>query len=315
MIDMVALHEFCRNPLHPGPCKGWRGIAKSATATAPAAVKPPAKTKAKPAAEQKSAPAKRVTPKPKAKASPAPPPGRVSDKAFVADRGGEKSSQKLSAAGSGSHVELITFGDGSKAIYKASKSDRASAKEEFDAEQLGVHVAEALGLKPPKMHRTDDDTAFFDYVDSGRVAGSIPSLAKSKDVMATGEFFDSRDGRRIGLLDALLENPDRHTGNWIVQDDGSITPIDHGLSWDSEQDKEADEATGLGGFTSHYIDQKGFTGKWRDNDLSPQYVEGLRKRIEALRPVFEDVGRPELHERMMVRLGIIASHAKGTVAL
>lgn len=276
----------------------------------------------------KKVPAKRAPRKPTEKspavepakeATPASATGRVSDEDFTAARGGEKASKKLSKPDNGSHVELVTFGDGSKAIYKASKSDTDTAKSEFDAEQLGAHVAEALGLKPPKMHRTDDDKAYFDYVDSGRVAGSIPSLAESDDSMHTGEFHDSRDGRRIGLLDALVENPDRHQGNWIVHDDGSITPIDHGLSWEAALDSEdlfpPDRATGLGGFTDHYIEQKGFTGEWRDNDLSPKYVESLRERLAALRSAFDDAGHSALHDRMMARLEIIASHAKGSVVL
>jgi GNAT superfamily N-acetyltransferase len=58
MIDMVALHEFCRNPLHPGPCKGWKGTKAAATTGPAAAVKAPAKPKAAPAVKAVPVPAK-----------------------------------------------------------------------------------------------------------------------------------------------------------------------------------------------------------------------------------------------------------------
>lgn len=52
-----AAHEFCRNPLHPGPCKGWKGTKAAATTGPAAAVKTPAKPKAAPAAKAVPAPA------------------------------------------------------------------------------------------------------------------------------------------------------------------------------------------------------------------------------------------------------------------
>lgn len=49
-----SLHEFCRTPLHPGPCKGWKGNNSSKTSTSkPKAKATPAPAKSAPAAKTK----------------------------------------------------------------------------------------------------------------------------------------------------------------------------------------------------------------------------------------------------------------------
>jgi len=59
-----ALNEFCRAPLHPGPCKGWKGTggksSSSTSAPAPKAAPKPRASRAK--AAPRSVPPKRVTP-------------------------------------------------------------------------------------------------------------------------------------------------------------------------------------------------------------------------------------------------------------
>jgi hypothetical protein len=50
-----SLHEFCRTPLHPGPCKGWKGNSGSKTSTSkPKAKATPAPAKSEPAAKPKA---------------------------------------------------------------------------------------------------------------------------------------------------------------------------------------------------------------------------------------------------------------------
>lgn len=242
---------------------------------------------------------------------------RVSAKQFDKSHGGIANEKKLSTRHNASDVHLITFADGSKVIAKASKSSDEYAKGEFDAEQLAALVGDVLNLKPPAVYRTDDGEAYFDYINTGQVAASVPSIASSSSNLDVDGYFDTLDGRRIGLLDTLIENPDRHQGNWIVHEDGSITPIDHGLGWERAtlegQHGSPARPGSLGAFTDHYIGER--SGQWRDNDLSPEYVKQLRTRLAALKPQFEQLDQADWHKRMMLRFDIIASHAKGDVTL
>lgn len=304
-------HEFCRGtdglPIHPGPCKGWKA-AKAAgrdhTILHPDLAGP--------------------RPRPRARKAKQAAPHRISEKELLSGHGGEKDSRQLSTGDNASMVYLVTFNDGTKMVQKYSKSDPDTAKQEYDAEQLGAQVADVLGLKAPKVHRTKDGEAYFDYVSTGTLAAEIPEVAGNNggwgaDSMSTGPYHDTLDGRRIGLLDTLIENPDRHVGNWFVQDDGSLTPIDHGLGWAASESPDLfppERPVIVGGFADHYISGKtGFVGDWRDNDLSPEYAKQVQGRLAALKPMFEQLGRTDLFDRMMARMGIIADHAKGQMSL
>lgn len=319
---MVVSHEFCRAPLHPGPCKGWKAAKVAVGDVAKGEVKPRKGTFIGnvPSTHGNARPQPEV-PK-RARKPKAMPPHRVDEKALLAKHGGEKDSRQLSTSDNASSVHLITMGDGVQAVHKKSKSDPETGKGEFDAEQLGAKVAEAIGLKPPRVLRTKDDEAYFDYIDTGKVAAEVEAVSGNDGAwgnnMTTGPYGDTPDGRRIGLLDTLIENPDRHVGNWFVQDDGSLTPIDHGLGWAASEDPNlfpAERPVTIGAFADHYLSGTGFEGEWRDNDLSPEYAKALTAKLAALKPMFDDLGRTDLHERMMTRMGIIAQHAKGTMSL
>lgn len=232
----------------------------------------------------------------------------VSAKKFEDERGGVAGTKQLSTDKNSSHVELVTFGDGSVAVLKRSKGSPDEAKAEFDAEELGAHVGKRLGLDPPVVHRTGDDEAYFDHVDKGKVAAATGTKP--------AHLPESLDGRRIGLLDAITENGDRNSGNWFIHGKSSLTPIDHGASWEPAhipggRIKDPQHADYLGGFTGHYMSG----GAWRDNDLSPTYMKKLRGQLEDLKPNFEELGRTDWYNRMMTRFDIIAGHAKGSISL
>ena len=64
-------------------------------------------------------------------------------------------------------------------------------------------------------------------VAQGRTASDdyIAASEIQKDISKT------HNGRLIGLFDLLIENSDRHGGNWFVSPDGEPVPIDHGFAW------------------------------------------------------------------------------------
>lgn len=215
---------------------------------------------------------------------------------------GETVERRISGGVNGD-LELVRFGDGSRAVVKVGKSHREEAKREFDAEELGARVAEALGLNPPSVHRSGDDEAYFAYIESGTVAAAVGADPSS--------HTKSRDGRLIGLLDALIENPDRHEGNWFIGDDGSLIPIDHGLGWQTVTAPRRPKKPKNDFLRAFVADG----GGWRDNDLSADSVAALRPKLEALRGEFKRMRRANWHTRVMAHLDEIQAHAKGTVTL
>lgn len=233
--------------------------------------------------------------------------------------------KQLSDPENASHVYLVTFGDGSRAVAKYPKADYEMAVGELDAEELGASVARVLGLSPPEVHRAEDQEAYFTYLgdtDPDAVVGATADFDKSAG---------SIDAKRIGLLDVLTENTDRNSGNWFATPDGRIIPIDHGMSWaPARTERDGPEtAHWPSGFAEAYTAKVGagvqpgqwvydpslFEAKWVDNDLSKEYVASLRPKLKALRPEFERLGHTDWHDRMMARLDIVEQHAKGTVAL
>ena len=220
-----------------------------------------------------------------------------------------------------SKVELVTFGDGSRAIRKTGKTwpgDNwpASMVQEHDAEELGALVAQELGLKPPGVYRASPDEAYFDYITDDRAELGMEVVGWGKPVPR--EIADSLDGRRIGLLDVLTENRDRNDGNWFkVNDpeaDNELIPIDHGLAFAGNANKAPEYVeTTSNPFAVHYI--HGDLGQWRDNDLHPAYLASLRDGLAALKPQFVRLGRGAWHGRMMQRLGTLQRHARGETIL
>lgn len=156
--------------------------------------------------------------------------------------------------------------------------------------------------------------------------------AKIGAAVPVDEVENSVDARRIGLLDVLTENTDRNPGNWFTTSDGQVIPIDQGAGWSPARDRDyptgGDVAHWPTGFAEAYTAKVGpgyvpgaaydpshYEAKWIDNDLSPGYVRSLRSKLLDLRAEFERLGRTDWHDRMMTRLDIVASHAKGTVSL
>ena len=97
-----------------------------------------------------------------------------------------------------------------------------------------------LDLVPPTVVRDGPD-GFGSNQDwrVGRVAADVDggqweSKAKTADLM------------KLAFLDALIENTDRHSGNFLISPDGSVHAIDNGSSFSERPDKD--------GLRSHPMD-------------------------------------------------------------
>jgi hypothetical protein len=127
------------------------------------------------------------------------------------------------------HVE--TYNDGSKWISKT-----LPAKADADREELAGKISDVLGAGAPSVVR-DSDTHVHQPFVQGKVAASLyHDHMSDAEVDAAGDkvkaLLSTPEGKRIGLLDKLIGNQDRHLGNWMISPDGKPVPIDHNWSWE-----------------------------------------------------------------------------------
>ena len=148
---------------------------------------------------------------------------------------GEDSHSKRTDSGS-----LATFASGSP----ASSSDIASSS--FPASQAGSHSSSAVNIQmpslsakdshhplspsPPDQHSPSERRSF--KTKKGSFQFWAPNDGSCEDVGVS--LFPADDVHRIGILDIILLNTDRHSGNILWHKDFrtksySLIPIDHGF--------------------------------------------------------------------------------------
>lgn len=232
------------------------------------------------------------------------------------------------ALGQGAMGETRRFdlADGTSTVYKRAvrdwtmNTDRPpfTKKDQADAEELSALVGAAIGTRAPAVHRASDDEIYMELVD-GQTAemfwphrnGSLP-----RGVLA-GE-----DAIRIGLLDTLIENADRHSGNFLVDDQERLHPIDHGLAFSRTYSAGMNGGPPTRDDTStvrlvspfaleHFASPSG--NYYDSNPLSGADVRKARRALLRLRGRFEAVGQVGWYESMMERFEHLASRAAGTI--
>jgi hypothetical protein len=234
---------------------------------------------------------------------------------------GIRERRALGGGNSGATVELVTLEDGRQAVRKRTDEGTrfltdlgVSPTEQQDAEELGAAVAAAFGLRVPEMVRTDDETAFFEYLP---FPSGMEQLAAADDAGSLlRAWAASDDGKRMGAADVVIGNPDRNAGNFLV--DGETLPVlDHSLAFDYGGEDPARpwlDKVGRDWFTEHYVRRAG-TGdhEWRDsNPLTPADVAELKQRLVELAPMFAERDRRDWHVAAMTRLVQLGEHAGGT---
>lgn len=197
------------------------------------------------------------------------------------------------------------------------------------AEVAASLVGQTVGVPAPTVIRDPDRPQRAVYMQY-----AVGDLAEHRGDISSGFFphpdvADSDDGVRLGLMDALIGNTDRHPGNWVWSGRGRIIPIDHGESFElnSRYDNNGEILPPNGrhaGFTPPFVDWSGPAGGrgapavpsrgpgWQaSNPLHRDDVKVLRKRLKELRPAFLEMGFGQEHDQMMQRFEAIAKRAHG----
>lgn len=220
--------------------------------------------------------------------------------------------RRILGGGTIAKTELVTFNDGTQAIYKLTEDVDEfdmSGRDQQDAEQLASWLLGAVGARGPAVHRISDNEIYMEFVD-GTVAGESEYRDGRPDI-----DYDSDQARLLGLADQLMHNNDRHVGNWLIDGNGEPMPIDHGIAFNDLDPDYADSpmvAHRNDPFAAHFRGRYPNEHQWADNDLSPGDAATIRARLEALRSEFARLGREDWYQAMMTRFEAIAGHATGT---
>lgn len=235
---------------------------------------------------------------------------------------GYKVDDKLSAGGSGAEIDLLTLSDGTQVVRKTHKQN------ETRREYLAGRVFDALNDSDDGVTtaQVDDNTIITTYVRGATGAAALEKLEQSRGKLDYDQLeklteqehrrqATLRGGKEIAMLDALTENHDRHSLNWIMpKDDASrVDPIDQGNAkfestyvWNMQGGR--DEALPTSVFGDYWF---GFDpyGNTAIDEIKPRYTRAdiaeYRTRIAQLRDEFQSDDEKQWFEFMNRRLGQI----------
>jgi len=166
---------------------------------------------------------------------------------------------------------ILTLGDGSKVVRKT------GTKDAMDREQLAASVARAVGAPAPKVTRVAPGEIHQEYI-AGRTG---KQWAESQGQDAVDELRQTDQGRRIGLLDYVTRNNDRHNENWMVDRQGRPVAIDNGAAFSGEEWQGGDFAPVDG------------------PDVTEDEARAARASLAALKPEFEAAGQAGWYAAVM----------------
>ncbi|MGW0180849.1 FHA domain-containing protein [Nocardia sp. NPDC003345] len=182
-------------------------------------------------------------------------------------------------------VEILTFPDGTQVVHKI-VSDPRHAHAEF----LTSLVGDAVGARVPAVH-IDGRSVYMEVVPGKNAVEAYP-----KDWEAHQRFHGTPSGTRLGILDALVDVPDRGAENWIVDPTGTVWGIDNSLAF---------QPTGhIGDFARQFLGYGPEPGtyQWKEHSISRSELGEIRQRVDDLRPAFSALGRGGWHESVLTRL-------------
>jgi hypothetical protein len=139
------------------------------------------------------------------------------------------------AYGTQSNVAVRDLPDGTKMITKQIDRGSGEDEEDLDREELAFYVSQAIGAGAPAIVRLPDSAVGAKQIAGiaeefvpGEVAAVVLGRGRGNWLTQLQAMW-CKSWLTIGLLDKLTGNKDRNTGNFIVKEDGSLVPIDHGL--------------------------------------------------------------------------------------
>jgi hypothetical protein len=215
---------------------------------------------------------------------------REAIKSGTASREAPGSAKVAGSQGEQGGVEVVTFGNGAQYIHKDFKSLIKPYPESMGGprpmparekklmvakESLAAKISDVIGAGAPAIFRDPHSTTGF-Y--EPKVAG-VSAMEYFKGSRRSPEkMYNSPEGMKIGLMDAIIGADDRHLGNVMVTPDGKPVPIDHNDTW----------VTGQRLLTrSPFEVALGKQIKAGKNPFSVADLDRVKQKVEALKPEFD----------------------------
>lgn len=260
--------------------------------------------------------------------------------------GGYTEGEELAGGKMNMSIKKVKLSDGSTAVLKTP----ASADEHRKELASGV-VANALGFPVHTIDVGDgrlltsfadgEPGAFWALGQTGPPAfdeNLSPEFLRAREALvsagmpfgnanAAASILNAPGAREMGVLDWLTRNRDRHAQNWIVGADGSVSPIDHGLTYFSTTGADRDVPNspfsrywlGLsqeptprparGKAPEEALQVKGAKARIAPR-LSQAWLEQLKDRLQADRGNFTDAE----WAGVMARLDLLVANAPSEMA-
>ena len=210
-------------------------------------------------------------------------------KSGVASRKAPGSAKVLGSQGDQGGVEIVTFNNGAQYIHKDFKGTTLMYPESMGGprpmplqeqklfvakESLAAKISDVIGAGAPAILKDPHSaTGFYEPKVSGKSAMEHFSGRKG----SADKLYDSPEGMRIGLMDALIGADDRHLGNVMITPEGKPVPIDHNDSWVTGR------RVGKSPFAVA-LDRRIKAGK---SPFTTADLDQVGRKIQALRPEFE----------------------------
>jgi hypothetical protein len=112
------------------------------------------------------------------------------------------------------------------------------------------------------------------------------AIAHMAEENALDRLASTPEGVRIGVLDYLTGNRDRHGGNIMVTSDGKPVPIDHSSSR----------------FDAFEVDNSIFSKPLADQGVPEEDINRWRAELMKTQPEFNRLGHPDYYANMMSQL-------------
>lgn len=246
------------------------------------------------------------------------------------------------AGGAMAQTQIRTVGG--RPIVRKQYDATVEGRRKAAAEELASLVGAAIEAPVPAavVSRHNPSVAYIGFVPGEPAFHAGGGLSPdTEEEEAIYHLARTRAGLRLGLLDVLIANTDRHSLNWIASDypeppaffsDEPVrmpVGIDHGETfretpktrYTDERGTWATPAEGdayVGFMRPWLVRDPAGSGQWqyRDNNpLHPDDVPVMRARLRALQGEFERHGWGKQYRAMMQRFEAVAAHAGGRARL
>lgn len=180
---------------------------------------------------------------------------------------------------------LVTLSNEVSAVWKPVRKDPVHVRRERAAYLLDKRLGHLARVPPVVLRKLGKEKgALVWFIPGARPAFRDP---RSAFVLRSPE----RDNYyRLALIDNLVGNLDRHSGNWVLNEEGIVFPIDHGLAFPEHNGQQwfraYDFSLSVDLKPEHGERLRQLSGEALRDELDPLIgaaaVEALVERVEAI---------------------------------